>query len=86
MHTVKSYCWGGSFGTTLMVIGLNYRTALVAVRERFWMSDSQQCEALVQLARAEGIEEIVVLATCKRTEFLLWASDPVWLPTRCCAS
>jgi glutamyl-tRNA reductase len=59
-----------------MVIGLNYRTALVAVRERFWMSESQQYEALVQLARAEGIEEIVVLATCNRTEFLLWASDP----------
>ena len=61
---------------TLMVIGLNYRTALVAVRERFWMSESQQCEAVVQLARAEGIEEVVVLATCNRTEFLLWASDP----------
>ncbi len=59
-----------------MVIGLNYRTALVAVRERFWMSESQQCEAVVQLARAEGIEEVVVLATCNRTEFLLWASDP----------
>ncbi len=59
-----------------MVIGLNYRTALVAVRERFWMSESQQHEALIQLARAEGIEEVVVLATCNRTEFLLWASDP----------
>jgi glutamyl-tRNA reductase len=59
-----------------MVIGLNYRSALVAVRERFWMSESQQCEALVQLGRAEGIEEVVVLATCNRTEFLLWASDP----------
>jgi len=59
-----------------MVIGLNYRSALVAVRERFWMSESQQCEALVQLGRAEGIEEVVVLATRNRTEFLLWASDP----------
>lgn len=61
---------------TLMVIGLNYRTALVAVRERFWMSESQQHEALAQLAGAEGIEEVVVLATCNRTEFFLWASDP----------
>jgi glutamyl-tRNA reductase len=59
-----------------MVIGLNYRTALVAVRERFWMSESQQCEALVQLARAEGIQEVAVLATCNRTEFFLWANDP----------
>jgi len=60
----------------MMVIGLNHRTALVAVRERFWMSESQQYEALVQLGHAEGIEEVIVLATCNRTEFFLWASDP----------
>ena len=58
-----------------MVIGLNHRTAAVAVRERFWMSESRRYEALAQLARAEGIEEIVILATCNRTEFLLWAND-----------
>jgi glutamyl-tRNA reductase len=58
-----------------MVIGLNYRTAPVAVRERFWMSESRRFEALAQLKRAEGIEEVVTLATCSRTEFLLWASD-----------
>ena len=60
---------------TLMVIGLNHRTAPVAVRERFWISEGRRSEALAQLGRAEGIEEVVVLATCNRTEFLLWASD-----------
>jgi len=60
---------------TLMVVGLNYRTAPVAVRERFWISESRRCEALVQLSRAEGIEEVIVMATCNRTEFWLWASD-----------
>ena len=59
-----------------MVIGLNFRTAPVAVRERFWISESRRCEALAQLSRGEGIEEVVVLATCNRTEFLLWANDP----------
>ena len=59
----------------LMVIGLNHRTAPVAVRERFWIRESRRLEALVQLERAEGIEEVVVLATCNRTEFLLWASE-----------
>jgi len=59
-----------------MVIGLNHRTAPVAVRERFWISESRRYEALAQLAQAEGIDEVVVLATCNRTEFLLWASDP----------
>jgi glutamyl-tRNA reductase len=58
-----------------MVIGLNFRTAPVAIRERFWISENRRCEALVQLSRAEGIDEVVVLATCNRTEFLVWAND-----------
>ena len=58
-----------------MVVGLNYRTAPVAVRERFWISENRRYEALVQLSRAEGIDEVIVLATCNRTEFLLWAND-----------
>lgn len=58
-----------------MVIGLNFRTAPVAVRERFWISESRRCEALVHLGRSEGIQETIVLATCNRTEFLLWADD-----------
>src|SRR5208337_3610785 len=65
-----------SVETTLMVIGLNQRTAPVAVRERFWISDDRRYAALVQLSQAEGIEEVIVLATGNRTEFLLWASDP----------
>ena len=60
---------------TLMVVGLNYRTAPVGVRERFWISENRRYEALVQLARAEGIEEVIVMATCNRTEFWLWADD-----------
>jgi len=58
-----------------MVIGLNHRTAPVAVRERFWISEDRRLDALIQLNRAEGVEEVIVLATCNRTEFLLWASD-----------
>ena len=60
---------------TLMVIGLNYRTAPVSVRERFWISEDRRDRALVQLSSAEGIEEVIVLATCNRTEFLLWVND-----------
>jgi glutamyl-tRNA reductase len=58
-----------------MVIGLNYRTAPVEVRERFWISEPRRYEALVHLGQAEGIEEVLVLATCNRTEFVLWAND-----------
>jgi glutamyl-tRNA reductase len=60
---------------TLMAVGLNYRTAPVAVREHFWISENRRYEALVQLSRAEGIDEVVVMATCNRTEFWLWAND-----------
>lgn len=59
-----------------MVIGLNHRTAPVAVRERFWISEARRYEALSQLTEGEGIDEVIVLATCNRTEFFLWASDP----------
>jgi glutamyl-tRNA reductase len=58
-----------------MVVGLNYRTAPVSVRERFWISENRRCAALIHLSRAEGIEEVIVLATCNRTEFWLWATD-----------
>jgi glutamyl-tRNA reductase len=60
---------------SLMVVGLNYRTAPVAVRERFWIAENRRYEALVQLSRGEGIEEVIVMATCNRTEFWLWAND-----------
>ncbi len=59
-----------------MVIGLNHRTAPLAMRERFWISENRRYEVLRQLKSAEGIEEAVVLSTCCRTEFLLWASEP----------
>jgi len=59
-----------------MVIGLNHRTASLGMRERFWISENRRYEVLQQLKNAEGIEEAVVLSTCCRTEFLLWASEP----------
>jgi glutamyl-tRNA reductase len=59
-----------------MVIGLNHRTAPLAMRERFWISENRRYEVLRLLQSAEGIEEVVVLSTCCRTEFLVWASEP----------
>jgi glutamyl-tRNA reductase len=60
----------------LMVVGLNHRTAPLAMRERFWMGENCRYEALRQLKSAEGVEEVLVLSTRCRTEFLLWADDP----------
>lgn len=61
---------------TLMVIGVNHRTAPLAMRERFWIGENRRYEVLRCLESAEGIEEIIVLSTCCRTEFLVWASEP----------
>ncbi len=60
---------------TLLVVGVNFRSATSAMRERFWISDARREHALKQLSRAEGIEEVIVLATGHRTEFLLWVND-----------
>lgn len=60
----------------LMVVGLNHRTAPLAMRERFWIGENRRYEVLRQLKCAEGIEEVVVLSTCCRTEFLVWADEP----------
>lgn len=60
---------------TFLVIGMNHRTAAPAMRDRFWIAEPRRYEALVQLRASEGIEEAVVLATCNRTEFILWVSD-----------
>ncbi len=60
---------------TLAVVGLNFRTSPVAVRERFWISEPRRYEALYHLVRSEGIDEVIILPTCNRTEFILWTSD-----------
>lgn len=60
---------------SLLVIGVNHRTAPVSVRERYWISESRRPEALAQLSASEAVEEVVALATCNRTEFVLWTRD-----------
>jgi len=62
---------------TLMVVGLNHCVAAIAMRERFWISESRRYEALHQLKSAEGVEEVLVLSTRCRTEFVFWAEDAI---------
>ena len=59
-----------------MVIGLNHRTAPLAMRERFWIGENRRYEVRRQLKSADGIEEVAVLCTRCRTEFLVWANEP----------
>lgn len=59
-----------------MVVGVNHRTASLAMRERFWIGEPHRYAALRQLKSAEGIDEVIVLSTRCRTEFLVWAEEP----------
>jgi glutamyl-tRNA reductase len=52
----------------LLVVGLNYRTAPVEVRERFALSEQQMPDALKSLKQTTGILEGVIIGTCNRTE------------------
>ncbi len=52
----------------LIVVGLNYRTAPVEIRERFALSEREMPLALQALRQTTGILEGVIVATCNRTE------------------
>ena len=60
---------------TLVVIGISLRSAKLAVRERFLLSTAQTSDALTTLVRLDGIDEVIVLSNCYRTEFLVWTQD-----------
>ncbi|KHF33526.1 Glutamyl-tRNA reductase [Paenibacillus sp. P1XP2] len=52
----------------IVVVGLNYRTAPVEVRERFTFEPNELPEALSQLMQTKSVMEGVIVATCNRTE------------------
>ncbi|MCC3378738.1 glutamyl-tRNA reductase [Paenibacillus farraposensis] len=52
----------------IVVVGLNYRTAPVEVRERFTFAEQDLPKALEQLKLTKSVLEGVIVATCNRTE------------------
>lgn len=59
----------------LVVIGLNYHSSPIAIRERFIIPDYCLSHALHALARLPHIREAAVLSTCNRTEVYAVVSD-----------
>lgn len=57
-------------------VGLNHRTAPVAVREKFAVPQRKLEEACRALASLPAVDECVLLSTCNRTEVYYWASAP----------
>jgi glutamyl-tRNA reductase len=52
----------------ILVVGLNYRTAPVEIREQFTFAAEQLPAALKELKETKSILECVVVSTCNRTE------------------
>ncbi|PWK15827.1 glutamyl-tRNA reductase [Tumebacillus permanentifrigoris] len=59
----------------IMVVGLNYRSAPVEIRERFALPESELEVALAKLRRSGAIHEVVLVSTCNRTEIYAVAED-----------
>lgn len=58
-----------------IALGINHKTASVAVRERVAFSPEQLVDALRQLCRVVGSREAAILSTCNRSELYLEIED-----------
>jgi glutamyl-tRNA reductase len=59
----------------LQILGLNHNTAPVEIREQVVFSGDDLARALVSLTDLPGVDEVVLLSTCNRTEFYVDADD-----------
>jgi glutamyl-tRNA reductase len=60
---------------TLVVIGISFRSAKLAMRERFLLNSDQKSAALSALVCSDAVDEVIVLSNCNRTEFLVWTQN-----------
>lgn len=60
---------------SIILLGLNYKSAPVEIREKVSMSKSNIKRNLEYLQQMEHVDGIAVLSTCNRTEFYLDARD-----------
>src|SRR4029077_12965717 len=60
----------------LLIVGVNHRTAPVAVRERLAYGDGEIVAALARLkGRAPALAEAALISTCNRVEIIGVAAD-----------
>ena len=59
----------------LQVLGLNYKTAPIEVREKFSVNKNSIRQGLENLADYDGLNEAVVLSTCNRSEIYASCAD-----------
>ena len=66
----------------LICVGLNYQTASVETRERGAISSSQQSQLLLRVAAGQipGLDELVIVSTCNRTELYAVGDSKIAIP------
>ena len=60
---------------TLLALGINHKTAPVALREKVAFTPDSLVEALASLKKLEGVDESVIVSTCNRTELYVNTQD-----------
>ncbi len=61
---------------SILLIGLNHKTAPVEIRECLAFSGEEASGAAAALKEKDSIDEVVLFSTCNRVEVLLTSSDP----------
>ncbi len=61
---------------TLCLIGVNYKTAPIALREQIAISREELPETTRALAAVEGVTECMIVSTCNRVELLAAVEGP----------
>ena len=59
----------------LKILGLNHNTAPVEIREQVVFAGEEIGHALAAVGDLKGVEEVLLLSTCNRTEFYVIADD-----------
>jgi len=59
----------------LQILGLNHNTAPVEIREQVAFAGDEVALALERLTALDGVDEVVLLSTCNRTEFYVIGED-----------
>ncbi|WP_199609333.1 glutamyl-tRNA reductase [Flocculibacter collagenilyticus] len=65
---------------TILALGINHKTAPVALREKVAFAPELMTEALSNLAKQTAINEAVIVSTCNRTELYCNSSEKNYEP------
>ncbi|MCG3084657.1 glutamyl-tRNA reductase, partial [Anoxybacillus sp. LAT27] len=60
----------------VIVVGVNYKTAPVEIREKLAFGEAELGEAMRRLAKQKSVLENVIVSTCNRTEIYAVVDQP----------